>query len=43
MLVGQINPHFFFNSLNSLAMLVREKHDQKALTYICLLYTSRCV
>ena len=34
MLVGQINPHFFFNSLNSLAMLVREKHDQKALTYI---------
>ena len=27
MLVGQINPHFFFNSLNSLAMLVREKHD----------------
>lgn len=34
MLVGQINPHFFFNSLNSLAMLVREKQDQKALTYI---------
>ena len=34
MLVGQINPHFFFNSLNSLAMLVREKHDDKALTYI---------
>ena len=34
MLVGQINPHFFFNSLNSLAMLVREKHDEKALTYI---------
>ena len=32
MLVGQINPHFFFNSLNSLAMLVREKHDEKALT-----------
>ena len=34
MLIGQINPHFFFNSLNSLAMLVREKHDEKALTYI---------
>ena len=42
MLVGQINPHFFFNSLNSLAMLVREKHDEKALTYIDQLsYTCR--
>ena len=44
MLVGQINPHFFFNSLNSLAMLVREKHDQKALTYIDQLsYTFRYI
>ena len=34
MLVSQINPHFFFNSLNSLAMLVREGDEQKALTYI---------
>ena len=34
MLIGQINPHFFFNSLNSLAMLVREKQDERALTYI---------
>ena len=34
MLVGQINPHFLFNSLNSLAMLVREKQDGKALFYI---------
>ena len=25
MLLGQISPHFFFNSLNSLSMLVREK------------------
>lgn len=33
-LVNQINPHFFFNSLNSLAMLVREKHNDKALDYI---------
>lgn len=33
-LVNQISPHFFFNSLNSLAMLVREKHNAKALTYI---------
>lgn len=42
MLVGQINPHFFFNSLNSLAMLVREKQDEKALTYIDQLsYTFR--
>ena len=34
MLIGQFNPHFFFNSLNSLSMLVREKLDEKALTYI---------
>ena len=34
MLIGQINPHFFFNSLNSLAMLVREKQGERALTYI---------
>ena len=34
MLVSQINPHFFFNSLNSLAMLVREGEGEKALTYI---------
>ena len=40
----QINPHFFFNSLNSLAMLVREKHDDKALTYIDQLsYTFRYI
>ena len=44
MLVGQINPHFFFNSLNSPAMLVREKHDEKALTYIDQLsYTFRYI
>ncbi len=45
MLVGQINPaYFFFNSLNSLAMLVREKHDEKALTYIDQLsYTFRYI
>ena len=44
MLVGPINPHFFFNSLNSLAMLVREKHDEKALTYIDQLsYTFRYI
>ena len=46
MLVNQINPHFFFNSLNSLSMLVREREERKALVYIdqlsytCLLYTS---
>ena len=33
-LVSQISPHFLFNSLNSLSMLVREKHNDKALTYI---------
>ena len=44
MLVGQINPHFFFNSLNSLAMLVREKDEQRALEYIDQLsYTFRYI
>lgn len=44
MLVGQINPHFFFNSLNSLAMLVRERDREKALTYIDQLsYTFRYI
>jgi hypothetical protein len=44
MLVGQINPHFFFNSLNSLSMLVREKDDKRALEYIeQLSYTFRYI
>ncbi|MBR2976004.1 MAG: histidine kinase [Alistipes sp.] len=44
MLVGQINPHFFFNSLNSLAMLVRERDDRRALEYIDQLsYTFRYI
>ena len=44
LLVGQINPHFFFNSLNSLAMLVREMQHEKALTYIDQLsYTFRYI
>lgn len=44
MLVSQINPHFFFNSLNSLAMLVREKDERKALEYIDQLsYTFRYI
>lgn len=34
MLVSQVNPHFFFNSLNSLAMLVREGRTEDSLTYI---------
>lgn len=33
-LVNQVNPHFLFNSLNSLAMLVREGDTQGAQTYI---------
>jgi hypothetical protein len=33
-LTAQISPHFFFNSLNSLAGLVRDKKDKKALKYI---------
>ncbi len=44
MLMGQISPHFFFNSLNSLAMLVRDNDEQKALAYIDQLsYTFRYI
>lgn len=44
MLVSQINPHFFFNSLNSLSMLVRGNESRKALTYIDQLsYTFRYI
>ena len=44
MLMGQINPHFFFNSLNSLSMLVRERDDERALQYIeQLSYTFRYI
>ena len=43
-LVNQINPHFFFNSLNSLATLIRENDKDKALTYIDRLsYTFRYI
>ena len=44
MLMGQINPHFFFNSLNSLAMLVREGDATRSLEYIDQLsYTFRYI
>jgi hypothetical protein len=44
MLVGQINPHFFFNSLNSLAMLVRDGDSKRSLEYIDQLsYTFRYI
>lgn len=33
-LTNQINPHFFFNSLNGLASLIRKKDDQITLTYL---------
>lgn len=33
-LITQINPHFFFNSLNSLSSLVRENDKEGSLTYI---------
>lgn len=33
-LMSQMNPHFFFNSLNSLSMLVRENKNEDALVYI---------
>ncbi|MBE6212649.1 MAG: termination factor Rho [Rikenellaceae bacterium] len=42
MLASQINPHFLFNSLSSLSMLVREKDEERALKYIDQLsYTFR--
>ena len=34
MLVSQINPHYFFNSLNSLSMLVRDGEQSRAIEYI---------
>lgn len=33
-LMSQISPHFLFNSLNSLSMLVREGESNRSLTYI---------
>lgn len=33
-LINQMNPHFFFNSLNSLSSLVREDKNTDALNYI---------
>lgn len=33
-LANQINPHFFFNSLNGVAALIRKKDDEKTLTYV---------
>ena len=33
-LINQINPHFLFNSLNSLSSLVREGENDAAVTYI---------
>lgn len=33
-LMDQVNPHFLFNSLNSLSYLIRENNNEKALTFI---------
>lgn len=33
-LANQINPHFFFNSLNSLTALIRKKDDQTTLAFV---------
>ena len=44
MLASQVNPHFLFNSLSSLSMLVREKDEERALKYIDqLAYTFRYI
>lgn len=33
-LANQINPHFFFNSLNSLTALIRKKEDENTLAFV---------
>jgi|SRR5690606_24640915 len=33
-LTNQINPHFFFNSLNGLTSLIRKKNEEITLTYV---------
>jgi LytS/YehU family sensor histidine kinase len=33
-LTNQINPHFFFNSLNGLTSLIRKKNDEITLAYV---------
>lgn len=33
-LTNQINPHFFFNSLNGLTYLIRKKNDENTLSYV---------
>lgn len=33
-LTNQINPHFFFNSLNGLIYLIRKKSEEKSLEYV---------
>lgn len=33
-LANQINPHFFFNSLNGTSALIRKKNDEKTLMYV---------
>jgi len=33
-LANQINPHFFFNSLNGLSSLIRKKNDENTLVYV---------
>ena len=33
-LANQVNPHFFFNSLNGISSLIRKKNDENTLMYV---------
>ena len=42
-LQSQINPHFLYNTLDSITWMIEGERNDEAVFMICLLYTSRCV